>query len=299
VSHQERTVLFACQEDHLVGILAEPAGDTLCGDVGLVVIVGGPQYRAGSHRQFLQLSRSLAEVGIPVLRFDVRGMGDSTGEPHDFEHITPDIGAAIDALQTHAPQLRRVVLWGLCDGASAALLYLAETKDARVKGLCLLNPWVRSTASLARTQVKHYYLQRLLQRAFWAKLIRGGVAFDALAGLLRNVRVAVQARGMAVETSSAGDETSGASTPYQNRMLAGWRNFSGRILMILSSEDYTAKEFLEYCAADPTWSKALAMAQVKREDVAGADHTFSNHADRAIVEASTLAALLHFGRPPT
>jgi len=297
VKYSERVVTFKCDGDSLMGILTVPE-QQVAKSTGVVVVVGGPQYRAGSHRQFVLLSRALAGAGYPVMRFDFRGMGDSTGETRDFLDVSPDIGAAIDAMQRELPSVERVALWGLCDGASAALLYHAETKDARVQCLCLLNPWVRSTASLARTQVKHYYAQRLLQRAFWAKLLRGGVAFEALTGLLRNVRVAAQAGGMTVATRSTGDETIDSSTPYQNRMLAGWRNFSGPTLLILSSEDYTAKEFLEYCAADPIWAKALAMAQVKRQDVAGADHTFSNHADRAIVETSTLEALSHCGLSP-
>ncbi|MCK7493609.1 MAG: hydrolase 1, exosortase A system-associated [Comamonadaceae bacterium] len=131
------------------------------GATGVVVVVGGPQVRAGGHRQFVHLARTLAAAGHPVLRFDVRGMGDSSGALRGFEQITPDIGAAVDALLQRAPGVRRVVLWGLCDGASAALLYLHERRDPRVRGVCLLNPWVRSEASLARTHVKHYYTRRL------------------------------------------------------------------------------------------------------------------------------------------
>jgi alpha-beta hydrolase superfamily lysophospholipase len=82
-------------------------------------------------------------------RFDVRGMGDSEGAARSFESIERDIGAAVDCLQRRMPGTERVVLWGLCDGASAALLYWHTTQDVRVSGLSLLNPWVRSEASLA------------------------------------------------------------------------------------------------------------------------------------------------------
>ena len=98
------------------------------------------------------MARALAAAGYPVLRFDVRGMGDSSGPLHDFLDQTPDVAAAIEALCREAG-VQRVMLWGLCDGASAALLYLHERPDPRVAGLCLLNPWVRSAQSLARTQV--------------------------------------------------------------------------------------------------------------------------------------------------
>ena len=37
---------------------------------------------------------------------------------------------------------------------------MQATRDPRVAGLALLNPWVRSDAGLARARVKHYYRQR-------------------------------------------------------------------------------------------------------------------------------------------
>ena len=145
----EEAVVMACQGETLVGVLSRPAGSE-AGHLGLVLIVGGPQYRVGSHRQFTMLAREAAAQSTPVLRFDCRGMGDSTGDLRNFEAIDDDIASAIDALQQRAPQVRRVVLWGLCDGASAALMYWDRRRDPRLAGMCLLNPWVRSAATLAR-----------------------------------------------------------------------------------------------------------------------------------------------------
>jgi exosortase A-associated hydrolase 1 len=188
-AYHESVRMLPCEGERLLAILTEPhfpAG----GDLGVVIVVGGPQYRAGSHRQFVQLSRVLAAAGTPVLRFDVRGMGDSAGAQRSFDQLTADTGAAISDLLAAQPRLRRVALWGLCDGASAALLYLQERADPRVAALCLLNPWVRSDASLARTHVKHYYRQRLMQREFWLKLVSGRVAGKALRSLWGNLRAA-------------------------------------------------------------------------------------------------------------
>ena len=164
----ERAIVFGCDGERLVGVVAAGAAT---GTTGVVIVVGGPQTRAGSHRYFVQVSRALASAGFPTLRFDYRGMGDSSGSQRNFEPVNEDMAMAIAALQRQVPAVKQVVLWGLCDGASAALLYLRATADPRVRGLCLLNPWVRSEASLARTHVKHYYLQRLMQREFWLKLV--------------------------------------------------------------------------------------------------------------------------------
>ena len=47
--------------------------------VGVLIIVGGPQYRVGSHRQFVKLSRALSQHNIASMRLDSSGMGDSSG----------------------------------------------------------------------------------------------------------------------------------------------------------------------------------------------------------------------------
>jgi exosortase A-associated hydrolase 1 len=273
----EQALIFELHGDSLLGVLhAPPAGHS--SDTGVVVVVGGPQYRAGSHRQFLHLARRLAQAGHAVLRFDVRGMGDSTGHPRGFEHIGEDIGAAIDALVREQPQVRRVVLWGLCDGASAALMYVADTRDARVRGLVALNPWTRSAVTLARAHVKHYYRQRLMQREFWVKLVSGGVALRAARELVGNLRLA--------GGRSAGPSAS--TMTFQQRMASGWRALAGPILLILSGNDYTAKEFLEHVAADEQWSECLRLPSVRRVDVAAADHTFSDPDSRRVMQDCTV-----------
>ncbi|MBK7517919.1 MAG: hydrolase 1, exosortase A system-associated [Betaproteobacteria bacterium] len=274
----ESALVFPCEGDRLVGVVS--AGHR---DLGVVIVVGGPQYRAGSHRQFVLLARHLAAQGFPVLRFDVRGMGDSEGAQRPFDALTPDIAAAITALQSQQPQVRRVVLWGLCDGASAALLYLHERPDPRVQGLVLLNPWVRSEASLARTHVKHYYRQRLLQREFWLKLVSGRVAGAAVRGLLDNLRKARGGGG----GGGSGTGSSAQMLAFQQRMAAAWQGFAGGILLVLSGNDYTAREFQEFVRADPAWAGAMARPGLTVHEAAGADHTFSRIADRLALELVT------------
>lgn len=275
---REQALVFDCDGEALVGVLHHPPAQAPepAQATGVVVIVGGPQYRAGSHRQFVHLARALAAAGHAVLRFDVRGMGDSSGEPRSFEQITPDIGAAIDTLQRHAPQVRQVVLWGLCDGASAALLYLHERNDERVHALALANPWVRAPLTQARMQVRHYYWQRLRQRDFWKKLLGGGVGVQALRDYAR-----------ALATSTRRRPAEQVKLTYQARMLAGWRNASVQTLLLLSKDDYTAREFAELSALDPSWRSATASPLVRRQVLDGADHTFSAEVQRTLVARLT------------
>lgn len=270
---RESALSFGCAGETLQGVLAMPADAPLHG-LGVLIVVGGPQVRIGSHRQFVALARRLAAQGHATLRFDVRGMGDSTGAPRNFEELHDDIAAGVDALLA-TPGVDRVVLWGLCDGASACLLYVDAARDARVAGLALLNPWVRSEQSLAQTHVKHYYRQRLLQRAFWSKLLRGGVGSRAVWDLVRNLRRQRQ-RPQATQRS------------FQQRMASGWQGFGGGLLVLLSGTDWTAREFEEQYHCDEAWADARGRQGVVWRHIDGADHTLSATPARMAAEEWTL-----------
>lgn len=272
---RETAMTFECQGERLLGVLSSPESAGATPELGVVIVVGGPQVRAGSHRQFVQLARHLATQGLPVLRFDTRGMGDSTGPLCTFETLAPDIGAAIDGLVQSQPSIRHVALWGLCDGASAALLYMDEVADPRVAALCLANPWVRSEATLARTQVRHYYRQRLLQREFWLKLLSGRVAASAWSSFIVSLRTA--RRGPDAEPAEH----------FRVRMARAWRRFDGPILLLLSGQDYTAREFLDVVVTDPAWRGTLDRPGLARQDLPEADHTFSDAASRRGLEHAT------------
>jgi exosortase A-associated hydrolase 1 len=271
---REEALLFSCGSDVLVGILHSPIA---AADTAVLIIVGGPQYRVGSHRQFVLMARRLAEAGHPVMRFDVRGMGDSTGAVRSFEAVNEDIATAMDCVQQQLPHVKRFVLWGLCDGASAALLYCLASRDPRVYGLCLLNPWVRSVASLAVTHVKHYYVQRFWQPSFWRKLISGKIAPNAVAAFLRTLRIAAG-------TTLLAPQRAGVATPYQRRMAQAWAGFNGHILLVLSARDLTAKEFVEHVKRDDGWKAALNHGVLEKHELSMADHTFSDATSRAAVE---------------
>ena len=64
----EEAVVFGFAGEKLVGVLARPerSDDVAESELGMLVVVGGPQYRVGSHRQFLLLSRKVAAAGFPV-----------------------------------------------------------------------------------------------------------------------------------------------------------------------------------------------------------------------------------------
>ena len=169
-AHESEAVIFPCDGEELVGVLHRPRAGTAA-TCGVLIVVGGPQYRIGSHRQFVYLARALADQGIPVFRFDYRGMGDSSGRLSGYTDIQTDMACAIDAFQQKVAGLTKVVMWGLCDAATASVFYASG--DERVKGLVLVNPWVYSPQGAAKAYLKHYYLDRLLSKGFWRKVLKG------------------------------------------------------------------------------------------------------------------------------
>jgi uncharacterized protein len=250
-----------CGEDTIRGILhgcnhPKPA-------CVMVNVVGGPQYRVGSHRQFVLAGRAFAANSIPFIRFDVRGMGDASGKVKGFEAIDEDLTAIVDWTRQKFPD-SKLVLMGLCDGASAILL---SSVLPRIDGMVLVNPWVRTTASGATTQLKHYYMRKLLDLDLWRKLVH--FEFDlrgSFADLLKTFRQSRSAKTTAMRS-------------YVVRMRMGLESFQEPVCIVLSGQDLTAREFNDLLSSDSDWRELQAKSVWDRVDFDEADHTFSNRVD--------------------
>jgi hypothetical protein len=146
--------------------------------------------------------------------------------------------------------------------------------------MVLLNPWVRSENSIARTRVKYYYGRRFLQKEFWEKLAGGRVEVgESIREVIVNLVAARRRRSAAAPES--------VST-FQDRMANGLGTFDGPVLLILSGRDLTAKEFLEYAMSNPRWTGLLDKRELVRHEIDDADHTFSSSRWRQEVETLTV-----------
>lgn len=261
----ESSFCFQSGSSELIGILHESASNST---TGVLIVVGGPQYRVGSHRQFVLLARYLAEHGIPVLRFDYSGMGDSEGHEADFEKCNQDIRNAIDIFFQKEPRLEQIVIWGLCDAASAALFY-AYT-DTRVTGLILLNPWLRTEAGMAKAYIKHYYLRRIFSGELWRKLFSGKFNFA------ESMKSLINFLGKMRSANSPQKRADVDQLSLPDRMLNGFTQFHGAVVFILSENDYAADEFRDVVQDSREWQILFERDNVKRINSPDSDHTFSS-----------------------
>jgi exosortase A-associated hydrolase 1 len=213
---------FACEDATLAGTI-----DTAPASVGLLIVSGGNEVRAGAFSGQAQLAARIARAGFPVFRFDRRGVGDSEGANRGFRSSGKDIAAAIDAFRAMAPQMNRVVAFGNCDAASALML----AGGAGCDSLVLSNPW-----TIEDTQddlppagaVRSRYAEKLADPRELVRLVTGKVDFRKLA---RGLARAVMPRQ--------------APSSLAQDMSAGLARFEGPVRILLAETDRTAQAFAE------------------------------------------------------
>ncbi|MBX9883840.1 MAG: hydrolase 1, exosortase A system-associated [Novosphingobium sp.] len=217
-----RHLTFACGVDTLVGTLDL---EVVTGSTGVLIVSGGREVRAGSWAGQAQIAARLAAAGVPVLRYDRRGVGESEGTDPGFQNTREDIAAALGAFRAAVPTLRRVIAFGNCDAAAALMLHGAEIG---LDGLVLANPWTLETDeadAAPPAALRQRYLAKLANPREVLRLLTGGVN---LAKLARGLR---QAAASAPKSSLA------------DRMAANLARFAGPVTILLATGDRTAQMF--------------------------------------------------------
>lgn len=274
----ETPVKMECRGETLIGIVHEVRQGT----VGLVFVVGGNQYRVGSHRLFVDLARRMAGAGYSSLRFDHRGIGDNAGEHAGFESLSEDIETAVASFRTACPTLEKLIAIGLCDGASAALL--ASRHKKIFDHMVLINPWVHSEVLEARTRIVSYYGTRLRSRTFWKKLLSGELRVrESVKSLIGYARLWLSRD----EDTDLGETDFGAS--FTDAMRNSLAKFNGEMLIALSGQDLVSQQFQQLASIDTAWKSALEEDSVSIIKFPQADHTFSSRSEKEKLEEQLLA----------
>ncbi|MFZ2101136.1 MAG: alpha/beta fold hydrolase [Oricola sp.] len=137
----EQTLVRFGPERMFFGALTKPAIKPARTPV--LFLNSGHDHSIGWGRMITDFSRALARDGIPSLRMDLAGIGESrlwpgqSGQVLYTDRQLDDVGLAIDWLigETGA---EKVLLYGRCSGAYLA--FVAAATDARVAGVFLVNP---------------------------------------------------------------------------------------------------------------------------------------------------------------
>ena len=136
----EQPLVFPGPQGALHGIFTPPAPEALPARL-CVVFPGRP--RAGLRRHLVLAARILAAEGFAVLRFDLRGRGESDGEvarPSRTDPLGDDVVAAIHHLREAHAQ-RQFLMAGYCFDALTALDAF-KYEAASISGVFVATPTV-------------------------------------------------------------------------------------------------------------------------------------------------------------
>ena len=183
----ERPFTVSAAPGRLVGISAVPQDEPR--PLTAVFLNAGAVRRIGPHRLWVDTARRWALRGIPSLRLDLGGIGDSDGDSESLANVaefyesryTDQVRAALDQLEQERLGERFVVV-GLCSGSSWA--FQAALADRRIAAAFMINPrilyWDEAldvARDLRRTRL-------LVKPVIWKRILRGDVSPDRFAAFL-------------------------------------------------------------------------------------------------------------------
>lgn len=251
-----RLIAFPCAGETLAGTLDQAPGTT-----GILIVSGGNELRIGSHRGMAELSARLVGAGISTLRFDRRGIGESTGENRGYAATADDIAAAAAAFRAEMPGLTRVIAFGNCDAATALALF---NRGAGLDALVVSNLWAFEEGGSdlpPPAAIRARYAAKLRDPKALLRLVTGGVNVVKLFRGLRSI-------------SAPPSQPVGG---IASRIAAGLDAFPGPITLLLARRDNTAVLFREAWVTD---SFAALRARVTVHECDSASHSYQHPADK-------------------
>jgi hypothetical protein len=243
----------------LFGLLETPDLPSV-GDLAVLLLSPGVKMRVGPQCLYRPMTAEFLQLGLPVLRFDCYGLGDSEGTLSEdllrdvYNHIEVGrfVDDTIDAMDWMQREhgIRRFILSGLCGGAITGLL--AGERDPRVVGLLgigLTAVLASRAADASRymtagqlEDVRRMYTRRLLSPQAWYRLLTFKADYR-LIGRLAGQALRRRARGSEQKRSAppADDNANPRFPPAFFAMLSTRRP----MLLIFGGSDRLQWEFEE------------------------------------------------------
>lgn len=144
-------IQFGDDDRPLAGWVHLPDGDA--GAIGVVICNPFGYEAVCAHRSLRHVAEQAAAAGIPAMRFDYDGTGDSAGDDLDPGRFAAWVGSvhkAVDALKRRA-SVEQVALFGLRLGVLVAAFTAGERED--IAGLLAFAPVISGKAYLRELKI--------------------------------------------------------------------------------------------------------------------------------------------------
>lgn len=277
---EEEPLLFGTSH-RLFGVLVKPRRDRVRLDLPAVIMTNaGTVHRIGPHRQYVELARELADLGFYVFRIDLAGIGDSEvgSSPENLCYPATGIADCQEAMSVLAAKtgVQRYIVAGLCSGGDIA--FQLGLKDRRVAGVVMMNPrtfLVNDLAQVEGYKDARYYQNSFFKKEKWLKLLSGQVNIARVGKLVVPKIKGVAVRSVKrvldrVRLTSKGDGEHD-DVPACLRGMAS-RGVDTFLLVTVHDPgvDYVDVQF------GTKMQELNAVANYRREDLTGTDHTFTS-----------------------
>ena len=262
---------ISCESAILAATLDNAGGST-----GLLIVSGGNEIRSGAHAGMARLASYIAAQGFPVLRYDRRGIGESSGENNGFLSTQKDIAVAADAFSTLAPQITKIIAFGNCDAATALALFAPTSIDE----LILANPWVIET-EISQTDEPTSPPASAIRARYWAKLKDPRSFIDLFSGRINLGKLASGLKKAARKETPSSLAIMLRDALYSNKCAT-------RIL--LAERDNTALAFTAAWSSD-AFKEVRAQPNISVRAIKSASHSFADEHSSQWLREQILAAL--------
>jgi alpha-beta hydrolase superfamily lysophospholipase len=286
----------------LFGILSEPATPVNPTPDVVLLLNSGTIHHIGPSRLYVTIARGCAARGIPAIRLDLSGVGDSglrAGEKENSpyaESARIDVRHAVDFAAKRFPGSHVHVI-GLCSGAYHG--FKAAVAGLPLRSIVVVNPltffWKPGMsleyADFQITSETHRYARSSRSLSSWLKLLRGQVNVLAAARVFWK-RFQVRGRNAMRDLARV------AGFRLQDDLaseLTGIAHQRTEIYFVFSASDPGHSMLLEQ--GGRVVGKLVRGEKMRVSIVPGADHTFTSHWNRDQLLALLAAHLeRHAGR---
>ncbi len=157
--------------EHLLGVW-QPSITTSQSDTAAILVTPGMLHHVGPFRFYVDVANDLARRGIPSLRFDISGIGESFGVGvggRSIDRAADEISQAIDWIFANT-KMQKIVLFGLCSGADDSLH--AAVRDHRVTAVVPMDGCGYRTPAYYWHRFRGHHLHRILRPKKWWDVAR-------------------------------------------------------------------------------------------------------------------------------